>query len=174
MVAIPTAARPTSELMRKAGRCDMKVQSAASRKSAQRNAPNASDDLALHAIGRSGLWSVSIDATKSGQERWFLEISGPAVFFGCEVQSREIVRRMVDFLSIAPTAPGKWDARVDEFLVGKERGVLFVVVRDNEFSDRFFLRMKCTSRKGLLTEFAIAGEDLTALVAAMKMAQDDL
>lgn len=54
---------------------------------------------ALVANGSAGAWTIDIDESLSGPQRWFLQIEGPACFLYSEISRPRAVAEISDFLN---------------------------------------------------------------------------
>jgi len=131
--------------------------------------------VGLMAIGSSGPWEVAIDQTVSGPDRWSAKIEGPSVYLSFEIPSLKIIDRAIEFLTRFPPQTGRNDAhskREEIVALGSSKSARVNLVRDDEFSDRYFLIIE--PKGELLIRFTIAGDDLTHLIDALRQAKADL
>src|SRR6266850_23079 len=99
------------------------------------------DNIGLLANGASGQWEVAIDETTSGADRWFAHIEGASISFYFEIPSPDIVDKVIQFLA-GPSAKGlsaNSSARNGTLIVGKDKHAPVRLIRDDEFSGRYFL-----------------------------------
>jgi len=133
-----------------------------------------SDSRGLTALGAAGGWQVDIDGSNSGlTQNWFAQIEGPAVYVSFEVQSPSVIEDMIEFLTERTADEfGIQRVRESEIVVGIDEGAPVTLLRDDEFSDRFFLLMQ--SKKNLAIRVTIADTDLDSLLIALRQAQNEL
>jgi hypothetical protein len=124
------------------------------------------DDLSLLANGSSGRWDVAVDETTSGPDRWFLQIEGPAASLYFEIPSVDVVSRMLTLLSPHP------EDGAGPLSVGTDEGTPVTLVRDDEYSDRFFLIVGPADRP--IARFVIAGTDAAEIAEALRQARADI
>jgi hypothetical protein len=127
------------------------------------------ENLGLLAIGASGQWDVSIDATTSGTERWFAQIEGPLLWLSFEISSPEIISKVNQFLALPWT---KGENTEDRLELGDARGAPVALVRDDEYPDRAFLSVGPSDAP--IVRFAVAGDDWHNLVQALRQVEQDL
>lgn len=119
----------------------------------------------LLANGSSGPWEIAIDESLSGSDRWFAQIEGPVVSFSFEIPSLNVIGKMVDFLSsLMP--------RNESLSIGKDKKVPIILVKDDEYKDRFFLVVG--SMASPMVRFVIAGKDVMNIADALRQVQEDL
>jgi hypothetical protein len=132
------------------------------------------ENLGLAAIGSAGGWEVAIDETTSGVEKWFAQIEGPSIYLYFAIPSPHVVGKMLDFLTTHPSEdailPGP--AKNGQLMIGKSKEEPVNLMRDDEFSDRFFLIAE--TKGGFVARVTIAGADLRSFVAALRQAKEDL
>ena len=119
--------------------------------------------------GNSGSWSVSIDETIAGPQQWFLQIEGPTIDLYCLFPSIALIDRLSNCLN-------GWihrsETQPDSVELGTIDGVPFVLVRDNEYTDRVFIRTSGSSATGV--RLTIAGSDARDLATAFSQAALEL
>lgn len=159
------------------------------------------ESLGLTAIGSAGCWEVAIDETTSGTtQKWFAQIEGPSVYLYFAVQSPRVIDEMLDFLTKQPTeeklsktsiakellsglAAGKRTTDVKgsksstfqrngEIVIGNSKEETVTIVRDEEFTDRYFLVAE--TKKKMVVRVTIGGTDLKSLVIALRQVKEDL
>jgi hypothetical protein len=140
----------------------------------QAHRENENLDLALLANGSSGGWDVSVDETTSDPTRWFIQIESPTAYCNFEVRSPEMVHKVLDFLE-GHEAPEHLHARSannnGSLVLGKYPKTPVILIRDDEYSDRYFLVI---GPDAALVRLSIAGKDLKALTEALRQAVEDL
>jgi hypothetical protein len=134
------------------------------------------EPIGLLAQGCSGAWEIQIDETTAGPDRWFAQIEGPSVELYFEILSPDLIEKTIQFLANQPTSrkgtsPQK-PLRNGTLVLGKDRKTAVALVRDDEFSDRYFLVIGQAARP--VVRFTLAGTDLKDLTAALRQAQEDL
>ena len=143
------------------------------------NRPQAGRDpmtYGLLANGVSGAWSIDVDETMSGPDRWFLRIEGPAAYFSFEIPSLDIVERLGEFLAARPAQNGRPtgpDSGSDwELTIGTDPRTPVHLLRDDEFVDRFFLLVGGTD--AWCVRYTLVAEDVKCLVTALSQVREDL
>lgn len=121
--------------------------------------------IGLLANGASGAWHVSVDEWDTEPERWFLQIEGPLVYFYLEILAPNSIDQILQFLT-------QQLASYDELMIGEHGHTPVTLVRDDEFTDRFFL--KIGSSDAPIVHYTLSGHDLECIVAAMEQAKEDL
>lgn len=135
----------------------------------QRRKPETDNEcLGLMANGSSGDWEVAIDETTKGPERWFVQLEGPSVHFSFEIPSPKIIAAALDFLG------GRSSLSVEDgsLVLGNHRQTSAILVRDDEYKDRYFLMMGQGAE--VVVRFTIAGQDLKDIREAFRQATEDL
>jgi hypothetical protein len=129
--------------------------------------------IGLTAIGSSGPWEIAIDQTVSGPDRWFAQIEGPSVYLRFEIPSLETIDQAISLLaSHGKTGSNAAGVHDGTLAVGSNRSMRVSLLRDDEFSDRYFLVIE--PKSGLVVRFTLAGDDLTHIVDALCQAKEDL
>jgi hypothetical protein len=125
--------------------------------------------LGLVAVGSAGGWEVDLDEATLGDARWFmLQIEGPTVYMNFEVESPGIIERIVEFVNERHIAGSK----SNELMIGKSKGQSVTLMRDDEFTDRFFLVVQTDTE--LTVRVTIGGNDLNQLENALRQAKEDV
>jgi hypothetical protein len=129
--------------------------------------------VGLLAVGSSGRWEIAIDETTSGPQRWFAQIEGPAVYLYFEISSLEIIDQAIEFVTAAggdaDAAPA---ARGDTLALGTSKSTPVKLVRDDEFSDRYFLVIE--PKDGAVVRFTVATHDLAHVIDALRQVKQDM
>jgi hypothetical protein len=131
--------------------------------------------IGLLAIGSSGPWEIGIDQTISGRERWFAQIEGPSVSLYFEIPAPRIVDEAISFLSNPERSArrsGSNGKKNGTLTLGNDPKMPVSLMRDDEFSDRYFLVFE--SSAGTVVRLTVAGEDRTHLVDALRQAKEDM
>lgn len=133
-------------------------------------------DLGLLATGSCGGWRIDVDEATSGPDRWFLQVEGPSAYFYFEIPSPGVIAEIDRFLISRPPAGGRptgSDARSDwELAIGVDPQSPVLLLRDDEFDDRFFLRVGCAD--SLCVRFTLQGEDVKCVATALEQVREDL
>ena len=143
-----------------------------------RNLPKHEDNkesIGLTAFGSADSWEVAIDETTSGAtQKWFAQIEGHSVYLYFAVQSPRVIDKMLDFLttSVGKGVQGSTAQPNAEIAIGNSKEEPVILVRDEEFSDRYFLVAE--TKKKLVVRVTIGGKDLNSLVTALRQAKEDL
>jgi len=134
------------------------------------------ESLGLAAFGRDGCWEVAIDETTSGAHKWFAQIESPSVYLYFTVQSPLVIDEMLSFLTTQTTEKtalrGSDQNQNGQIVIGKNKEEPITLVRDDEFSDRYFLIAE--TKRGLIARVTIGGSDLNSFVNALRQAKEDL
>lgn len=142
----------------------------------QREQPeNDNECFGLMANGSSGEWAVAVDETIKGPERWFVQLEGPSVYFSFEVPSPEMISTALDFLggSSSPKGPhARISAEIGSLVLGKHRQTPVVLVRDDEYKDRYYLVVG--EEADVVVRFTIAGQGLKDIQEALRQAMEDI
>jgi hypothetical protein len=121
----------------------------------------------LVASASSGDWSVWIDETPAGPERIFAQLKGPAVYFSFELPSSRVIDELLRFLE-QPAHKSAADDRQDNIgsiSLGGSKGMPITLIRDSEYSDRYFLKMG--AGRGPVVRYSFEGADLFQLKQAL-------
>jgi hypothetical protein len=142
----------------------------------QRGQPeNDNEGFGLLANGSSGAWSVEVDETTKGPERWFVQIEGPSVCFSFEVSSPGMISKALDFLgecSSSRVPHAGFSAAKGWLVLGQRRDTPVILVRDGEYTDRYFLVIG--EEEDAVVRFTIAGQDLKDIQEALRQATEDI
>jgi hypothetical protein len=130
------------------------------------------DDIGLLAFGSSGPWEVSIDETLSGPERHFAQIEGPLVYLYFEIPTVELVADALDFLAVQQDVRTKLLTKNGTLSIIKNADTQVLLVKDDEFNDRYFLVIE--SKSGPVVRFTITDADLSNITKALRHAKEDL
>lgn len=133
------------------------------------------EGLGLMANGSSGEWTIAVDEATKGPDRWFVQLEGSSVYFSFEIPSPAMVSQALDFLEgrSAPEATQSDFSSANESLVfGKYRQTPVILIRDDEYKDRFFLGMGQVD--DLAMRFTIAGQDLKDIKEVLRQAMEDI
>jgi hypothetical protein len=132
--------------------------------------------IGLLANGSSGQWEIAIDEATSGPDRWFAQIEGTLVSFYFEIPSVDIVNEMVQFFEPRPgtakRSPVGSGERNNSLVISKGLNNPVILVRDDEYRDRFFLVVGLMENP--LVRFVIAGIDAVDFAAALQQVKEDL
>jgi hypothetical protein len=132
------------------------------------------DTVGLLANGCAGAWEIAIEESTTG-DRWFAQIEGPSLFLHFELKSLAIIDQMIHFLGGGSTGAQQakqTPTQRSELLLGKSKATPIHLLRDDEFSDRFFMLLE--SRAALTIRFTVAGDDLVLLLDALHQVKDEL
>ncbi len=125
--------------------------------------------IGLLANGASGGWEIAIDASLSGTDRWFAQIEGPSISFAFRISAPEVVGKMLRFLQ-----PSRLDhaKKPGSLVLGKDQRTTLRLVRDDEYSDRYFFVVGPLDRP--LVRFTIGGAEVMKIVDALRQVEKDL
>ena len=142
----------------------------------QRGQPeNNNAALGLIGNGSSGRWEIAVDETTKGPERWFVQLEGPSIYFSFEIPSLEMIATALKFLegrTSSQGAHGRNSSENGSLVLGNHRETPLVLVRDDEYKDRYFLVIG--EKADVVVRFTIAGEDLRNITEALRQATEDL
>jgi hypothetical protein len=130
--------------------------------------------LGLMANGSSGGWEVAVDETTSGPDRWFVQIEGPTTYCYFEIPSPGMVCKALEFLGGHGDPENLHAGPSDKnrsLVIGKHPKTPVILVRDDEYADRYFLVI---GPKAALVWLSIAGKDLKDLTEALRQAVEDI
>lgn len=131
--------------------------------------------LGLMANGSSGGWEVAVDESTKGPERWFVQLEGPSVSFSFEIPSPQTISQTLDFLG-GRSSPKGSNARLSgengSLILGKHQQTPVILVRDDEYKDRYFLVIG--QEADVVVRFTIAGKDLKGITEALRQTMEDL
>ncbi|HTU22215.1 MAG TPA: hypothetical protein VMG10_29520 [Gemmataceae bacterium] len=134
------------------------------------------ENFGLLANGSSGEWEVAIDESTSGTERWYAQIEGPTVSFYFEIPSVDVVGKFLRFLNPRPKAtkisPNDSEERHNSLVIGKDKKSPIILLKDDEYPDRFFLVVGPTDNP--IVRFTISGRNVRKLADALRQVQEDL
>ena len=127
----------------------------------------------LLANGSSGDWEIAIDETTSGDDRWFAQIEGPSVSIYFEIESVDLVGKMIRFFGPRGGLPVNGSAKRNGPLVlSKDKKSPVVLLKDDESDGRFFILVGPTD--SLTVRFTIDHDGATQIVEALRQAKEDL
>lgn len=114
-----------------------------------------------------------MDESTSGPNRWFVQIEGPTTYCSFEIPSPATIREALIFLVGRPAEnpPAGSSAPNDSLLIGKYPNTSVVLIRDDEYTDRYFLLIDSDAA---LTRLSIAGQDLTDFTEALRQVVEDI
>ena len=131
--------------------------------------------IGLMAIGSSGPWEIALDQTSSGRDRWFAQIEGPSVYIHFEIPALKVIAQAIRFLAETQrrVRRGATSSTGNGTLpLGSSKAVQVSLIRDDEFTDRYFLSIE--SKSGTLVRFTLAGKDLMHLTDALRQLNEDM
>jgi hypothetical protein len=138
-------------------------------------ANNANEHLGLLANGSSGGWDVAVDETTKGPDRWFVQFEGPSIYFSFEVPSPAMICGALAFLEGRSSPKGRHvqlSVENGSLVLGRLGQTDVVLVRDDEYKDRFFLLVG--QEADAVVRFTLAGQDLKDVKEALRQAMADL
>jgi len=134
------------------------------------------ESFCLLANGTSGQWEVAIDESTSGANRWLAQIEGPSVSFCFEIPSVDIVGQILQFLDshcvAGNHAVGNSEARNNSLVISKSNKSPIILVKDDEYLDRFFLVVGLMESP--IVRFILAGPDVVQIANALRQVKEDL
>jgi hypothetical protein len=130
----------------------------------------------LLANGACAPWEIAIDEAISGPDRWWLQMESPAASFYFEIPSLNIVTRMARFLesrlAAANQSPNGSAHRNGSLVLGKDKKSPVILIKDDEYADRFFLVIG--PKEHPVVRFILAGMDVEKIAGALRQVQEDL
>jgi hypothetical protein len=136
----------------------------------------ASRQLGQLASGSAGNWTLSIEQTLRGAERWFANLESRTVQLFFELKDLSVIDSLVAFLS-KRCAKGNWARRparhtADMLTLGSVGRADVALVGDDEHLNRCFLVVGPPSTASV--RLTLLGDDMSALLAACRQVQEDL
>jgi hypothetical protein len=119
------------------------------------------------AAGSTREFDVEIDEASDEANNIQMAINARGWSFRFALSAREDVRRMLSFLH-----EHTGHLAFAEVPVGSFHGVPVLLVKDDEFGDRFWLRALCGG--GHMVEFVLAGDHLAEFMDAVRQTVEDL
>jgi hypothetical protein len=120
----------------------------------------------LAALGRHGRIQIHLDEPSTGDRPWHLQIGGKEWQFAFEVAGANAAR---DLSAFVKQHAGR--SVFAEHHLGSFHTADVVVVKDSEFADRFWLRIR---GEGQMAEITIQAEDAVAFGKALEDLVSDL
>jgi hypothetical protein len=146
------------------------TQSAAGKAAARRHV------VGLAANGSSGLWDIAVDETISGAARWFAQLEGPGVYLYFEIESPQIIDKLIQFIERAPGTnkhlPSAATADNGSLRLGSFGRTPVALIWDDEVKDRCFFAIGTAAQPAL--RLTLSGGDLDAIANALRQVRDDL
>ncbi|MGH7138486.1 MAG: hypothetical protein ACREHD_22270 [Pirellulales bacterium] len=134
------------------------------------------DEFGLVANGSEGSWDVDVDESLSGEQRWYLQIDGPAMYLDCEIEHPRVVEAILRFLSAhtgnngdasLPASCG--DSELEVARKGENRVAL---VWDTRANDRCAVLISGPTE--FCARFILERGDLQDLIGALRQVHDEL
>jgi hypothetical protein len=122
--------------------------------------PNMPEHYGLAAIGKAGRFTVEILEGSAASRLMGIEAAGWSFTFTLNGP---------DLAEILAHLRG--DCKASELRIGVFLGATVTLIRDDEFSDRYFLR---TFKDGHVLDFVLAADQLVQFADAIAQALDDL
>jgi hypothetical protein len=120
----------------------------------------------LAGLGRHGEIAIDLDEPIDHDWPWHLQISGRGWEFVFDVAGPEVARSFLAFMRDHFGRDGFAELRLASFEAAN-----VVIVKDSEFSDRYWLRIRAT--RGI-AEVTIAGDNAISLLNALEDLVSDL
>ena len=127
--------------------------------------------IGLLANGACGRWSVAIDKTISGKDRWFAQLDGPSIYVYFEISSPRIVDDAMAYLD-SSHVNAEPVGRIGRLSIGGDKDIPVSLVWDDEFADRVFLVVGPDSAP--IVQYTISGADISEIVDALRQVKEDL
>ena len=118
------------------------------------------------AVGSTSRFGVEIDEAHDDANDVQMSINARGWSFRFGLSARDDAGRMLSFLR---EHTGR--AMFSQLLVGSFHGAPVLLIKDDEFTDRFWFR---ASGAGQMVEFVLAADDLAEFTDAVAQAVDDL
>ena len=118
------------------------------------------------AVGRSGDVSIDVEEAIAGPARWQISIDVPQFLIHFDIPTPSIVASFVGFLDRHQKR-----ATSGELLLGSLGGGEVSIVKDDEFNDRFWLRVSANDGG---VWYTLTGEEVDDWIAALREAAADL
>jgi hypothetical protein len=125
-------------------------------------------EIGLAAYASCGAWEITLDQATTGNERWFAQVEGPALYLYFEIESPKVVDRVMEFLGIGSRPPSSEEA----LLLGRMGKTPLSLTRDTEYKDRYFLEIGPPA--SLLGTLTISDTNLSDLKQALRKLKDDV
>ena len=121
------------------------------------------ESCSVVAVGTSGEWVISVLQGRAKPDLLFLEIESPFVYLYFPITSNTGIDRLIDFLG---------EASAEELWLGKPENTELLLVRDDEFDDRFFFKM--TTASAVTLHLTVVDPHLTHLRESLQKASREL
>ena len=118
------------------------------------------------AVGRAGQFEIEIDEPLDGGTPLLMSIGTRGWQFRFELAECATASLLLTFLR-----EQSGQLKFSELLVGSFQGSRVLLIKDNEFPDRFFLR---AIGDKVTAEFTLLGNDLRDFTSAIEQAVEDL
>ena len=118
------------------------------------------------AVGRSGDVSIDVDEAISAPDRWQIEIELSRFCLRFAIPTPSVVTQLCDFLECHLN-----QTTTDELRLGTLSNADVCIIKDDEFVDRFFLRVSADDGA---VHHTLTGDVVSNLIAALKQAKSDL
>lgn len=130
--------------------------------------------VGLIACGRAGCFSVDVDQSLSGPDKWYVQIDGPSFWLYFQVDDPQAIADLLAFIEQGSIAAGAGPAakRIGgELTIGHFGPLPVSFIWDEETVPRIAILIdagECTSRMTLW------GDDLRDLTSALRQVRDEL
>lgn len=145
-------------------------------KNSQQQVDDGTEPFGLVANGSAGSWDVDIDESLSGEQRWFLQIDGPAMYLHCEVEHPRIVDAIISFLSVQPGNNGGFSKQTSchhgELEITHRSENRVALVWDTDANDRCAVLVSGPAE--FCARFILERGDLQDLIGALRQVHDEL
>ena len=126
------------------------------------------EGLGLAAIGSSRQWTVAVDETTSGRQKWFMQIESPVIYLYFEIESPSVVAEMLRFLETSHPQRGHTGCPLRVGTIGRNPVTL---IRDDEQRIRCFVAIGSAKSCVRLT---LDGDGLEMLVNSLRQVKQEL
>lgn len=126
-------------------------------------------EIGLAGCGRSGEFDVAVDSIQAGDQKgWQLEIECRSWCFRFDLNGTGTVAALAEFLQMQ-----NGQLKFGELELGMFHGAKVLIIKDDEFDDRFFLRASDEASETLV-RFTLVDGAGQHLATAARQAADDL
>ena len=129
----------------------------------------------LLAIGSSGAWTIDVDEVLPEGMQWRAQLDGPSISLDFGLRSLDVFDKLARFpsadLQHRDTSNGSAE-RGDSLLLGGNDRTPVLLVKDDEYDDRFFIRIG--QPDDIIAWFTISGKDVSEISEAARQIQEEL
>lgn len=122
--------------------------------------PNTPERFGLAAIGKAGHFTVEILEDRAASRLMSIEADGWSFSFALSERDPTVILTHL-----------RGGSELSELRIGVFLGAPVILIRDDEFGDRYFLR---TFKDGHVLDFVLVADQLSQFTDAVRQALDDL